>query len=509
MNKENNELIISNIIYLSDLHKEKNLLQINKLSFVIIAFSVGLSTMIDLPIQLFAKDVLKIQPALMSQMIALIAIPWIIKPILGLLTDLYPIYGYRRKLYIFICSFIIIVNLLFLSFMEVNIWQTALILFILNIGFSFITVLGEAIVVELSQLEANHSNFQDNAKNLISMFFMCRYSGNLIAALLKGYLIESVGLRNVFLLSSFVGVLIFISGMILIENRIIISHKENTNTNDQDEKLLSKEKIEDSGLQNNVTFLSERNNTMLLLHKNKKHIIKEFWEFLKKKYVYIPTIFIIFYMGTPSFSSPIFYFLSNNLNFKPSDFGLISFFSNVFILLSILFYRAFLKQCNFKILITTGTFISFLVTFLSYCVVTRINLAWGISDFILCLACSSLLAGIGEIIVLPMLSLGCQICPRYLEATVYSFFMSTINLGGVISELSGSFLTNYLRITSTDFTNLPKMIIITNIISVIPLVLLLFMDDNYFHPQDNDNLKLWEESLIRESLIKDREKTLI
>ena len=488
--------------------RDVNLLQNNKISNILIAFSVGLSTMIDLPIQLFAKDILKIQPALMSQLIAFISVAWIIKPIFGLLTDLYPIYGYRRKVYIFICSFVIIISLLLLTFLNVNVWHTAIILFVLNMGFSFVMVLGEAVVVELSQFDLNQTNVQDNAKNLISIFFLFRYSGNLIASILKGFLVESVGVRRVFLLATLTGVMIFAAGIILIENKLPNVHNESRQVNESDDKGVSKEKInfEDPKVHNNITFVTEKNQSLIILYHNKRYILREFWAFLKKRYVFIPTIFIIIYMGTPSFSSPIFYFLINKLHFKPSDFGLISFFSNIFILVSIFLYRFFLKNCNFKILITFGTISSFFVTLLAYLVVTRQNVEWGISDFIMCLACSSILAGIGEIIIMPMLSLGCQICPKYLEATVYSFFMSTINLGGIISELSGSYLTMYYGITSKNFDNLPKMIVVANVISVIPLALLFFMENTYFQPEDNESLRSWEESLIRESLLKDKDK---
>ena len=254
--------------------------------------------MIDLPIQLFAKDILKIQPALMSQLIAFISVAWIIKPIFGLLTDLYPIYGYRRKVYIFICSFVIIISLLLLTFLNVNVWHTAIILFVLNMGFSFVMVLGEAVVVELSQFDLNQTNVQDNAKNLISIFFLFRYSGNLIASILKGFLVESVGVRRVFLLATLTGVMIFAAGIILIENKLPNVHNESRQVNESDDKGVSKEKInfEDPKVHNNITFVTEKNQSLIILYHNKRYILREFWAFLKKRYVFIPTIFIIIYM---------------------------------------------------------------------------------------------------------------------------------------------------------------------------------------------------------------------
>ena len=82
--------------------------------------------------------------------------------------------------------------------------------------------------------------------------------------------------------------------------------------------------------------------------------------------------------------------------------------------------------------------------------------------------------------LLPLLSMACVLCPRNMEGTVFSVFMSSLNFGGIMSNLFGSFLTSYLGITSVNYDNIGCLILIANIMSLLPLPLLLCIGDKYF-----------------------------
>ena len=134
-------------------------------------------------------------------------------------------------------------------------------------------------------------------------------------------------------------------------------------------------------------------------------MLSDFLKFLSQKYVYVPTIFLIIFMATPSYNDPFFYFLTNELKFKATQLGKISFCSTLATLLSIIYYRYYLKDSNFKTIIIICSLFAFLFNFLAYVLVTRANLQLGIPDFWLCLVSNSLLAGLGELILMPMLIL--------------------------------------------------------------------------------------------------------
>jgi hypothetical protein len=56
----------------------------------------------DLSISFMQKENYHMQPAEMTYIQGIISFPWVIKPIWGLCTDMFPICSYRRKSYLFI-----------------------------------------------------------------------------------------------------------------------------------------------------------------------------------------------------------------------------------------------------------------------------------------------------------------------------------------------------------------------------------------------------------------------
>ena len=69
---------------------------------VLIAFSQGVVGLSDLALNYLYKDDLHLMPPQVTRINSLIIIPWIIKPVYGLISDTLPICGYRRKPYLFI-----------------------------------------------------------------------------------------------------------------------------------------------------------------------------------------------------------------------------------------------------------------------------------------------------------------------------------------------------------------------------------------------------------------------
>jgi MFS family permease len=90
--------------------------------------------------------------------------------------------------------------------------------------------------------------------------------------------------------------------------------------------------------------------------------------------------------------------------------------------------------------------------------------------------------------LMPILALACELCPKNLEGTVYSLFMSSLNLGGILSGLFGSLITSALHITSTNFDNLSYLIMISNIIALVPVPFLFCISNSYFEGKETETL---------------------
>lgn len=73
---------------------------------------------------------------------------------------------------------------------------------------------------------------------------------------------------------------------------------------------------------------------------------------------------------------------------------------------------------------------------------------------------------------MPIMVLACQLCPKDVEATFYSFQLAVINLGYLISYQIGMWLMVTLGITSDNFDGLWLMILVA---SLYPVLTLFFM----------------------------------
>jgi len=455
----------------------------NKLSYVLIAFHQGVSYISQLAIQYFFKDELKVEPSQLATINSITHIPWAIKPILGLITDLVPICGYRRKIYIILCGIINLLCWLFMTFYTHTVPMATVMIFLVNLSLSFCSVLGEAVVVELSKMEKTDKN--SKAKDFVSTFFLCRTIGELLSSYLKGLFVDIMPLRKIFFIACFVPSLIIISGFILVENQVGKTNKEE-GKNDEEKISLVNNSNNNSRRYNTIHNNLENGEHNSSRNRNESNLFHEFITFMCQKYVVIPLAFIIIFKSMPSYYDAFFYFITNELKFTASDLGKISFCSTIAILIAIWIYKAYLKEFNFKTMITIGTIVSFFVSFLCYVLVLRLNLKIGVPDFWLLLFTNSFLSLIGELVLLPILSLACVLCPKNLEGTIYSIFMSSLNLGGIFSQLNGSLCTSLFGITSKNYDNLHWFILFAKFLSLMPLPILLCINNNYFEPKEKE-----------------------
>jgi len=77
------------------------------------------------------KDDFGMSPAAMSMATSVISFPWIIKPIWGFISDTYPIFGYKRKIYLGTFGLIGALGYLVLAFLVNAVWNAILCLIII------------------------------------------------------------------------------------------------------------------------------------------------------------------------------------------------------------------------------------------------------------------------------------------------------------------------------------------------------------------------------------------
>ncbi|XP_057871909.2 probable folate-biopterin transporter 6 isoform X2 [Cryptomeria japonica] len=97
------------------------------------------------------RDVQKMQPASTQAFMALSNIPWDLKPIYGLITDTFPIAGYRRWPYLIICGIAGCLFLWALAFLNVTPWVATFLMAAVAMCTAFPDVVADAAVAQRSK----------------------------------------------------------------------------------------------------------------------------------------------------------------------------------------------------------------------------------------------------------------------------------------------------------------------------------------------------------------------
>ena len=447
--------------------KKKSKMTRNKISILIIGFYAGLCVISDLAVKYYFKDKKKVETANLTRILIIFKIPYLIKPIYGLILDFIPICGYKKKSYLFICFLVNISSwYLFIISNEKNMLFSIICLLFVNISLSFTTVIGSAIQVDLSKMYENEkSNIGEKTSQLMSEYFIIKSLGTLIPSYFKGFLIAKYSNDIIFYISGIISFLILISDLILVEEKNIEKNEERVSSS----SLLDNEEKEK---EKNINKKENTTQQILNLIKNKNIIIL------------LSLIFIL--ESSPFCMSPLFYYETNFLNLNPQDLGNIDFLTQISIIVVIYIYKNLCFKYNFKAITFFVRICQFTLFFLIYMLIMR-NTQKYISDLYLVTITITLREGFTSLGRLPYSLLAIQFSPLNLEATTYSLCVFSCYLGNIFADYIDYFLAVYFQITHYNFVNLGILVLVENIINLIPLFYTLSIPNKFFF-KNKENL---------------------
>ena len=442
--------------------KKKSKMTRNKITILIIGFYAGLCVISDLAVKYYFKDKKKVETANLTRILIIFKIPYLIKPLYGFFLDFFPIFGYKKKSYLFLCFLVNATSwYFFIISNDKNMYFSIICLLFINISLSFTTVILSAIQVDLSKMYENEkSNIGEKTSQLMSEYFMIKSLGTLVPSYFKGFLIEKYSNDIIFYISGLISLFILISDLLLVEDKLIDKKKEKKLSSSLIEKKMKKNKEENKTEQ------------ILNLIKNKNIIIL------------LSLIFIL--ESSPFCASPLFYYETNILNLNPKDLGYIDFLSQITIIIVIYIYKNLCFKYNFKAITFFVRMGQFALFSLIYMLIMR-NTQKYIDDYYLVTITITLHEGFNSLGKLPYSLLAILFSPTNLEATTYSLCVFSSYLGNIFADYIDYFLATYFQISHYNFTNFGILVLVENILNLIPLFYTLAIPNKFFY-KNKDNL---------------------
>jgi folate/biopterin transporter len=405
------------------------------MAIAVIYFVQGAMGLAQLSISFFLKDELRLGPAEVAALVGIAMLPWTIKPFYGLISDSFPIFGYRRRPYLVISSLLSASAWLVMAFLVKTPLLATVAIAMTSLAVACSDAITDAVVVQRARTES-----AGDAGSLQAFSWAATSVGMIASAYLGGFLLERLGARTVFEITATLPLLITLAAFSISELPACALPAPNEPPASAWRQQLA---------QLRKAFTSKR--------------------------ILLPAAFIFLWQATPTADSAFFFFTTNELHFNPEFLGKVQLISSIAGLFGVWLFQRFLRNVPMRRIFLWTTLISTLLGLTSLLLVTHLNREWGIDDRWFSIGDSLILTVAGRIAFMPVLVLAARLCPEGVEATLFASLMSIFNLAGLCSYQLGALLTHFLGITEVNFQNLGLLIVITNLTTLLPLPLLSWL----------------------------------
>ena len=389
-------------------------------------FVQGILGLARLAVSFFLKDDLSLTPAEVAALTGITALPWIIKPLFGFISDGLPIFGYRRRPYLILSGLLGSAAWIALATIVDNAFAATLVILLTSLSVAISDVIVDSLIVERAREES-----LVQSGSLQSLSWGASALGGLLTAYFSGLLLQHLTSNQVFLITASFPLIVSAVAWLITEEKIG---------------------------QNSETQIAPV-----------KGQIQQLWGAVKQKQVWLPIAFLFVWQATPTADSAFFFFSTNELGFEPEFLGRVRLVTSFASLMGIFLFQRYLKTLPFRTILGWSTIIAAVLGMTTLLLVTHANRALGIDDHWFSLGDSLILTVVGQITWMPVLVLSARLCPKGVEATLFALLMSIWNLSGLLSHELGALLTSWLGVTENNFEQLWLLVIITNLSTLLPL----------------------------------------
>jgi predicted MFS family arabinose efflux permease len=345
--------------------------------------------LISQPLNFYLKEAQGFTPLQITGFVAVFNLPWIIKPVYGLISDFVPLFGYRRKSYLIIANIGAVAGYFWITrLLASNDLLVALMLTAYAMAIS--STLCGAVLVENGQRLHESGTF-------VNQQWLWFNIASMAAAVGGGQLVEHLAPASALHVAA--GIVAVAPLAVILGTLVLIRERR---------------------MPANVAGMKDT------LH----GLVKAF----KRRQLWIVAGFIFLYYFSPGLSTPLYFHMTDELKFSQAYIGVLGSIAAGGWIVAALLYRWFFESLTLKqmlnLSIALGT-----VTTAAYLLLSN-EAAAAIINF--CAGFSAMLATVAT------LTLAADYCPPRAEGFSFAVLMSIINLANTLADNIGSFLYSHV-----------------------------------------------------------------
>lgn len=320
---------------------------------------------------------------------AVLNFPWIIKPAFGLVSDFFPLFGYRRKSYLIIAS-LCAVGAFAVIARQAEPGAIALPLLLTSYAMATASTLCGALLAENGQAFRLSSTF-------VSQQWLWFYVAIMASSFAGGALVEALPALSAVQAAAAVAAIVPIA--VVLASLFLLDEK----------------KVEASSLEMRRTFRSLVAAT-------------------KSARLYLVALFLFLYSFAPGFGTPLYYFMTDELKFPQSYIGILGAITSAGWIAGAVAHRFLLRGMSSKALLNLSIVLGTLSA------ASFLLMADPITAAIVSFANGVALM----IATIASLTLAADYCPRRAEGFAFAGLMSIMNLAELASGTVGAWLYDHV-----------------------------------------------------------------
>ncbi len=360
------------------------------LLFAVVYFSQGMWYLPNQAITIVLKD-RGFGAAQVATFFAITTVPWLVKPVYGLISDFVPLFGRRRKSYFLLTSALATASGAVLAVTgNHGYWPLATFFTLMGLGLAFTDVLTDALMVESGRPLGLTGAFQ-------AVQWAAIYAATILVGIVGGHFAEGRNLHGAFSAAVCFPVVSFLMALIFVREPLAPGERE---------------------------------------------AFRETWAAIRvalfDRNVWVVAGFILFWTFSPSFGPALLFYQTDQLKFSQHFIGLLSSLAAAAAVAGAFVYAPLSRRVPLTRLINVSIGIGVVGT-LAYLLYRDATSA---------LIIDIVFGGISMITQLAILDLAAKACPRRVEATFFALLMSVYNGGTQGSQVVGGWLYDWLGLPS-------------------------------------------------------------
>jgi MFS family permease len=367
--------------------------------------------LISQPLNYYLKEALGWTPVQVTAFITVFNLPWIIKPLYGLVSDFVPLFGYRRKSYLIVANIAAIGGYLWVTQLTAP-GQLLIALLLTAYAMAISSTLCGAVLVENGQRLHESGAFVNQQWLWFNIAAMA-------AAILGGQLVQHLTPAGALHTAAFI---VGLAPFLVIFGTLVLIDEKRSPINVQ-------------GMKATFQGLSSA---------------------FRRRELLIVAAFIFLYYFSPGLATPLYYHMTDEMKFSQAYIGILTSIAAAGWIVGALLYRRYFEALSMRKLlylsIVFGT-----VTTLAYLLLSS-EASAAVINF--CAGFSAMLATVATV------TLAADYCPPRAEGFSFAVLMSVINLSNSVGDNVGSYL--YANVFARS---LPPLIVISAAFTAFAFVL--------------------------------------